>query len=393
MSPEEQYESYTKFVYKKGIVEPGTEIAARLEAARARCQDRLRSSEGRTQVSVPSCENILHDIIFLTKQGDRCINIYDVRVQDEYPACGMNWPQDLSYIYSYLRQPEVLQALHLNKDKNTGWVECSGPVNNMFTAKNSLPSVQLLPGLLESGLRILFYNGAEDLICNHIGTEDLLANLHWGDGTGFELSPGIHAPRVDWILDGERAGFYQSARNLTYVNVFNGSHMIPFENPRRSLDILNRAMGVHTTGLPPQPANLTTPTDIQASGQTEGSQAPPSTETDAMATKHARKVKLVKTAAALAFLTAAVVALLLWMHRRRRVQVGHAAAGKDVDSPAPTRRMRGAVYHGVEDNDDNNEGVELEEGEMNDGSVPLISRDTERETDLEAGKTTRNGAE
>jgi carboxypeptidase D len=32
-----------------------------------------------------------------------CMNIYDVRKMDEWPACGMNWPPDLSDVYAFLR--------------------------------------------------------------------------------------------------------------------------------------------------------------------------------------------------------------------------------------------------------------------------------------------------
>jgi carboxypeptidase D len=31
------------------------------------------------------------------------MNIYDVRLTDEEPACGMNWPPDLSDVYSFLK--------------------------------------------------------------------------------------------------------------------------------------------------------------------------------------------------------------------------------------------------------------------------------------------------
>ena len=32
-----------------------------------------------------------------------CMNVYDTRLVDEWPACGMNWPPDLPDIYEYLR--------------------------------------------------------------------------------------------------------------------------------------------------------------------------------------------------------------------------------------------------------------------------------------------------
>jgi len=104
--------------------------------------------------------------------------------------------------------------------------------------------VQLLPNLLESGIPIVLFSGAEDLICNHVGTEELINNMVWSGGKGFEVSPNTWAPRHDWTFEGEAAGIYQQARNLTYILFYNSSHMVPFDYPRRTRDMLDRFMGV-----------------------------------------------------------------------------------------------------------------------------------------------------
>src|SRR5690606_22366422 len=131
--------------------------------------------------------------------------------------CGMNWPTDLAAVKPYLRRQVVIKALNIIPDKISGWEECSGGVGSTFTAKNSVPSVQLLPELLEAVIPILLFSGDKDLICNHIGTEQLIHNMKWSGGTGFETSPGVWAPRHDWTFEDEPAGIYQYARNLTYV--------------------------------------------------------------------------------------------------------------------------------------------------------------------------------
>lgn len=33
---------------------------------------------------------------------DMCLNIYDVRLHDSKPACGMNWPPDIKPVTTYL---------------------------------------------------------------------------------------------------------------------------------------------------------------------------------------------------------------------------------------------------------------------------------------------------
>ncbi|KXJ95107.1 carboxypeptidase B-like-like protein [Microdochium bolleyi] len=247
ISPIDQYEAYLKFAYEKGLVAKGSKMAEQIEATYGICQKEM-SAHGKSEVDSSACESVLQDILRLTqKLGDdgksQCINMYDVRLTDTYPSCGMNWPPDLKNVTPYLRRQEVVDALHVNSNKVTGWKECNGAVGAAFNPRNSVPSVEFLPDLLKE-IDILLFSGAEDLICNHFGTESLISNMEWNGGKGFETTPGNWAPRREWTFEGEEAGFWQQARNLTYVLFYNASHMVPFDYPRRSRDMLDRFMGV-----------------------------------------------------------------------------------------------------------------------------------------------------
>lgn len=256
ISPAEQYESYLPFAYKEGLVRENSQNAKNIEMTQSVCFTLLGTPGAKDKVDLKECEDILRDILKYTRNSDEeCYNMYDVRLHDEYPSCGMNWPMDLVDLKPYLRRPDVVEALHIDPDKKTGWEECSGAVSSAFTAENSVPSVQLLPDLLESGLPILLFSGDKDLICNHIGTEKLIHNMKWSGGTGFETSPGVWAPRHDWTFEGEPAGIYQSARNLTYVLLYNASHMVPYDLPRQSRDMLDRFMKVDITNIGGTPAD------------------------------------------------------------------------------------------------------------------------------------------
>lgn len=112
-----------------------------------------------------------------------CVNNYDVRLTDTHPACGMNWPPDLTDITPYLQvrnlivqgltfqltsyispqRADVKSAFHANR-KPGGWTECNGIVGSNFWAIKSQPSVALLPKLLEQ-VPILLFAGDQDLIC------------------------------------------------------------------------------------------------------------------------------------------------------------------------------------------------------------------------------------
>ena len=256
ISPREQYEAYVKYAYEKNLIQKGSQVAARLEAQLRICQKQM--AIGADSIDTSSCESILQDLLEQTivkEDGVRkCTNMYDVRLKDTYPSCGMNWPPDLVHVTPYLRRPDVTAALHVSPNKTTGWTECDGAVGAAFRTTQAKPSVHLLPDLLKE-VRIVLFSGAEDLICNHLGTEALISNMAWGDGRGFELTPGTWAPRRDWTFEGEPAGFWQEARNLTYVLFYNSSHMVPFDVSRQSRDMLDRFMGVDISSIGGQPTD------------------------------------------------------------------------------------------------------------------------------------------
>ena len=139
----------------------------------------------------------IHD--FTSAKAGLCLNIYDVRLKDEIPACGMNWPTDLKNITSYLRvylflstglsaahsyiqRPDVVNALHANA-KSEAWVECQPRIHRELNLKSSNSSVTVLPRLLEK-IPVLLFAGDQDLICNYVGQESVIQSLTWNGGTG-----------------------------------------------------------------------------------------------------------------------------------------------------------------------------------------------------------------
>jgi carboxypeptidase D len=251
ISPPEQYESYLQYALSKGIVAKGSDAHNKLEVQQRICTKQLAVSD--SAVDNQDCEKILQDLLKLTATRGKnnkleCYNMYDVRLKDDYPSCGMNWPPDLKSVTPYLRRKDVVDALHVNPAKATGWVECNGQVSANFRPVKSVPSIDFLPDLLTE-IPIMLFSGADDLICNHMGTEAMISNMAWNGGRGFELTPGTWAPRRDWTFEGEAAGFWQEARNLTYVVFYNASHMVPFDHPRRTRDMLDRFMGVDISSI------------------------------------------------------------------------------------------------------------------------------------------------
>lgn len=173
-----------------------------------------------------------------------CMNIYDVRKTDSYPACGMNWPPDLTDVYDFLREKDVVRALHAEMHV-PAWVECSQRVSKELKNHNSPAAVRLLPSILESGIKVLMFAGAEDLICNYVGIERMIDALEWNGLQGFG-----NATAQKWNLNGTEVGEWTDGRNLSYVKIHDASHMVGFDVPQVTNDMIMRFMGVDTALVP-----------------------------------------------------------------------------------------------------------------------------------------------
>ena len=116
----------------------------------------------------------------------QCLNMYDVRLYDDHPACGTNWPPDLTPMYSYLRRQDVIRALHAT-DAVAQWEECRGKIHRNFDTKHSNASVTLLPRVLEK-IPVMIFAGDQDLICNYVGLEAMMQGMAWNGATGLGVS-------------------------------------------------------------------------------------------------------------------------------------------------------------------------------------------------------------
>ncbi|CBQ73866.1 related to KEX1 protein precursor [Sporisorium reilianum SRZ2] len=245
IDPKSQYGTELETMVQKNIWSTSSDEYKRVAQIVQDCHKDLDKGGHR---KIGRCEEILQTIIASTvskqpgSSAFTCINVYDVRLSDTSPACGMNWPTTLSAMYDYLRRPDVRKALHVDEHhKPEAWVECNANVGSaMRTDTTSPPSVELLPDLLASGVKVLLFAGEEDLICNAIGVRRAADNLEWNGSKGF----GDDHPAQDWYVNGSLAGSWRTARNLTYVGITGGSHMVGVDKPIESHDMMVRFMGI-----------------------------------------------------------------------------------------------------------------------------------------------------
>lgn len=352
----DQYPTTLQFAYDHGVVERGSESAKAAEKQHMDCMQDL-SDRGEDVVETHKCEAILLRILTASTHAPnnkgKCVNMYDLRLTDQYPSCGMTWPPDLKQMTPYLRQTKVLEALNINKDKKTGWVECAGSVSAAFRDTKSKPAKRFLPDLLAE-LPILLFSGDKDIICNHVGTEELINSLTFNGGKGLEVEPGVWAPRLEWTFENEPAGYYQTARNLTYLLFYNSSHMVPFDYPRRTRDMADRFMGVDIASIGGKPADsrIDGLQGVQTSvgGHTNSTAAVEAEKTRLKAATHHAYYKSGQVVLIVVLIAAGVWAWIVWRGRvARRGRGGVAYSG------LPGRGDKGDV-----------EAVDFDEAELDD---------------------------
>ncbi|WWC73439.1 uncharacterized protein I206_107408 [Kwoniella pini CBS 10737] len=251
IDPIQQYPGYVDFAYEKGLVKQGTPEGEKLDAALKNCQASMEkyTDPFKTPSNIDHCGEVMDSVTnpYIQELNGKkvCMNVYDVRLVDDWPACGMNWPPDLSDVYTFLRRDDVIAALHAT-EKETAWVECDNKVSSELHLRNSPQAGALLPGILEKGVPILMFAGTEDLICNYKGIERIVNNLTWEGQQGM----GQNATVQKWYLNDTQVGTWQSGRGMQFAQVYDSSHMVGFDVPQVTNDMIMRFMGVDLTLLP-----------------------------------------------------------------------------------------------------------------------------------------------
>ncbi|KAG1234227.1 hypothetical protein G6F68_002775 [Rhizopus microsporus] len=239
ISAKHQYSAYYDFSIQHGLV--SDDRMDLIESHFKECQQDIANKE---TIHISSCEKVLTDVTDSNVRENKdmkkvCLNVYDIRMKDEpYPECGLSWPYELADVTRYLRLDEVKRAIHAEK-QSLGWKECTSLVSIELNGDESRSSYYLLPDILEE-IPVLLYNGEYDLVCNTLGIEYLIGNMTWNGSKGFKKG----TKKEEWKVNDKLAGYVTRDRNLTYVMIKDGSHMVPYDKPTECLDMINRFIQV-----------------------------------------------------------------------------------------------------------------------------------------------------
>uniref|UniRef100_A0A915LN84 Carboxypeptidase n=1 Tax=Meloidogyne javanica TaxID=6303 RepID=A0A915LN84_MELJA len=106
--------------------------------------------------------------------GDMQQNLYTgydnnlVNPYDLYDDCGTVYDDCVSSAEHYLNMPNVKEALHIPSNLNIKWEECSDYVFNNYTSTTTIEMANFTKIILNANIRMLFYYGDLDVVCNFL---------------------------------------------------------------------------------------------------------------------------------------------------------------------------------------------------------------------------------
>ncbi|KAJ4725027.1 Carboxypeptidase [Melia azedarach] len=226
-NPEIQYKAYTEYALNMRLIQQSD--YDKINNLIPTCEQTIRTCESdggdACLSSYATCNDIFNSIMQIA--GD--INYYDIRKKCEGNLC-----YDFSNMERFLNQKSVKDALGVG---NIEFVSCSSTVYEAMLMDWMRNLEVGIPALLEDGIRVLIYAGEYDLICNWLGNSRWVHAMEWSGKKEFGA-----ARTIPFTVDGAEAGQMKSHGPLTFLKVHDAGHMVPMDQPKASLQMLESWM-------------------------------------------------------------------------------------------------------------------------------------------------------
>ena len=152
------------------------------------------------------------------------VNEYNIRIFGNYDDSNLN---------RWLNQASTKTLL--NVPSGNTWTSCNNSVYDYYIPDIMNSTGPLISYILSQQIKVLIYNGQDDLIVNSPGVENMIAKLNWSGSSGF-----LSAPKVNWVVNGNMAGYAQTYQGFTFALVLASGHMAPYDQPANVMDMVNR---------------------------------------------------------------------------------------------------------------------------------------------------------
>ncbi|EJK64554.1 hypothetical protein THAOC_14709 [Thalassiosira oceanica] len=238
----------------------GSAQRASLEDKERQCQSKLKSGVYKSGI----CFALLDDIVDESsgRSGHSVVSQYDTRLWESKGA-SRDFPHGHKTVETYLsgsghrstspplniNYKDVLKAIHATEAIDAGqqYEECTDPPYLALSHQDGLGVVDELVRVLDhkSKPHILFFNGINDLICNHVGNEKMLNSLPWSQTSQFVmaqrhawLAAGVSSGEKINYIEGRPDGYVKEQDNLSFLKVIESGHMVPMDQPAVALSMV-----------------------------------------------------------------------------------------------------------------------------------------------------------
>ncbi|CAH9072308.1 unnamed protein product [Cuscuta epithymum] len=225
--PSIQYSAYTDYALEQKLINKSDYYRINKDIPACQAGIKTCGTEGgdACQDAFYTCTKIFNEI--RTIIGDK--NFYDIRKTCDGPLC-----YDFSNMETYLNTKGVRKALGVG---NIDFVSCNSDVYEAMILDWMRNLEAGIPTLLEDGINMLIYAGEYDLICNWLGNSRWVHAMEWPGQKNFGI-----APNVSFTVDGKVKGTQKSYGPLTFLKVNDAGHMVPMDQPKAALVMLQRWM-------------------------------------------------------------------------------------------------------------------------------------------------------
>ncbi|XP_047340255.1 serine carboxypeptidase-like [Impatiens glandulifera] len=224
-----QYKSLTDYASNMRLItETEVRRVVRLipkcEEDAARCNSRIGGVGGSCMEAYSSCTAVFNRL--LEYYGSNR-NYYDIRKERVGGMC-----YDFSYMENMLNNATIRTSIGVG---NIRFVSLSVTIFNAMINDWMRNHAVEIPALLEDGIKVLIYAGEYDLIVNWIGIYRWVTEMNWSGQRTFN-----DKDLVSYVVDHAMKGELKEYGPLTFLKVHDSGHMVPMDQPKAALKMLER---------------------------------------------------------------------------------------------------------------------------------------------------------
>lgn len=225
VDPYDQYPAYADFARENNLISNLHYYV--LKGAMKAC--RLLIKSGLWPIAFYECQ--LASTTVLGNPLAPNFNVYDIRKKCENPLLCY----DFNNMDKFINREDVKAELGVSK---RSWSNCNMVVHTFMLGDWVTNMQSNVVNLLNNKVRVLVYSGDKDWVCNWRGGEAWTNSLQW------EYKQDFNQKAFDkWNINDETVGEFKNISNLTFLRVYNAGHMVPMDQPKVALSMLNQFLG------------------------------------------------------------------------------------------------------------------------------------------------------